>query len=280
MKELLVKLILAYFRNTPPHPGRGILVKLAWRLQPQEFIAEIAPGVKMKVRLDRLEEILALTRTFNTDDEVGVFINHLTDGMVVMDVGANVGMITLLAAQKIGKTGRVYAFEPVPDIFARLKANIELNGFVNIVPVPIALFSARGVAKLSICHDGSSSIFRQVSTKYVEVLRETLDAFVEREGIKRVDAIKLDVEGAELHVIQGAHQTIQRFKPILMVEFSPANLQTAGTSPEELFETIVSYGYTASVIRKGKTISINRPVKPKWRGTGISYDDYLFLPIR
>lgn len=278
MRKLLFNLIATYIYHTPLRPGRGILGKLAWRIYPHEFVAEIGDGVMIKVRLDRSEEILAWTRTFNPDDEVEVFLSRLKEGFVVLDIGANVGLISLLTAKKVGKTGRVYAFEPVPDIFVRLQENIALNGFNNIEPVPLALSSQRGMATISISHDGASSLFRRVSDEFIEVPTERLDDFVEREGIERVDAIKLDVEGAELHVIRGADKTIRRFKPIMMVEINPDTLKAAGTTPQELFETIVSYGYKAHVIRKGKAVPVTQPVKPKRRGIGIFFDDYLFIP--
>jgi len=235
--------------------------------------------VKMKVRLDRSDDILAWTRTFNPDDEVGVFLSQLREGFVVLDIGANVGLISLLAAKKVGRSGKVYAFEPVPEIFARLQENIALSGFDNIEPVPLALSSQKGTAMIYIAH-AASSLFRRVSNEFVEVPTERLDDFVEREGIERVDAIKLDVEGAELHVIHGADKTILRFKPIMMVEINPDTLKAAGTTPQELFDAIVSYGYKAHVIRKGKAVPVTQPVKTKRRGIGIFYDDYLFLPIR
>jgi FkbM family methyltransferase len=279
VRKLLFNLIAAYIYHTPPHPGRGILGKLAWRIYPHEFVAEISDGVKMKVRLDSDDDIGAWAGEFDPEEETAVFLPLLREGMTVLDIGANVGFFSLLIAQRVGKTGRVYAFEPVPSIFARLKENIALNGFENIVPVQIAISSSSGRANMAVYH-GSSSLFRRVSGEVVEVPIERLDDFVEGEGIERVDAIKLDVEGAELHVIRGADKTIRRFKPIMMVEINPDTLKAAGTTPQELFDAIVSYGYKAHVIRKGKAVPVTQPVKPKRRGIGIFFDDYLFLPIR
>jgi FkbM family methyltransferase len=181
--------------------------------------------------------------------------------MTVMDVGANWGLYSLLISRAVGPSGKVYAFEPVPEIFARLKEHIALNNATNVIPVPIALSDEKGTAKMSV-KGGGSSLFRRVSDEFVEVQVERLDDFVEREKIERVDAIKIDVEGAELKVIRGADKT----------------LQAAGTTPEELFETIVSYGYNAFVIRHGKAIPTDKLVKP-WRYPHDNrYDNYLFIP--
>jgi FkbM family methyltransferase len=197
--------------------------------------------------------------------------------MTVMDVGANWGLYSLLISRAVGPSGKVYAFEPVPEIFARLKEHIALNNATNVIPVPIALSDEKGTAKMSV-KEGESSLFRRVSDEFVEVQVERLDDFVEREKIERVDAIKIDVEGAELKVIRGADKTIRRDKPILMVEIQAATLQAAGTTPEELFETIVSYGYNAFAICHGEAIPTDKVVEPWHYPGGMRIDNYLFIP--
>jgi FkbM family methyltransferase len=218
-----------------------------------------------------------MTTTHEVHNDRHVFVSHLREGMTVMDVGAHVGFYSLLISRAVGPSGKVYAFEPVPEIFACLKEHIALNNATNVIPIPIALSDEKGSAKMSV-KGGGSSLFRRVSDEFVEVQVERLDDFVEREKIERVDAIKLDVEGAELKVIRGADKTIRRDKPILMVEIQAATLQAAGTTPEELFENIISYGYNAFVIRHGKAIPTDKLVEP-WRYPyGFHFDNCLFIP--
>jgi len=149
--------------------------------------------------------------------------------MIVFDVGAHYGVYALFFAQKVEPTGKVYAFEPVPETFVRLKENIALNNANNIVSVPFALLDRKGTAKISIA-DQLSSMFRLLTNQFVKVPMTTLDAFVAEQGIKRVDALKLDVEGAELYVIRSAHATTQQHKPIMMVEINFPALRAANTS--------------------------------------------------
>jgi len=281
MRKWLFNLIAAYIYHTPPHPGRGLLGKLAWRIYPHEFIAEIALGIKMKVRLDNPDDIMVWTwRRGFSDRSEELFVSLLQKGMIVFDIGANVGLYTLLAALKVGPNGKIYAFEPVPSIFKRLKENLELNNIYNVVPIPIAVSDKKGIARISVAGMGSSLVYYPVhASGFVEVPTEPLDTFVEQEDIKRVDAIKLDVEGAELHVIRGADQTIRKFKPIMMVEINPMTLKAAGTTPEELFQTVIGYGYQAYIIRNGKAVPVTQPIKARWRGFKVCFDDYLFLPI-
>ena len=277
MRQLFAKLAAAYIKATPPHPGRGLLGKIAWRIYPKPIVVKSRDGFFVKVRLCDLDDISFMSTTHEVHNDRYVFVSHLREGMTVMDIGANWGLYSLLISRAVGPSGKVYAFEPVPEIFARLKEHIALNNATNVVPVPIALSDEKGAAKMSV-KGGSSSLFRHVSDEFVEVRVERLDDFVEREGIERVDAIKIDVEGAELKVISGADKTIRHNKPILMVEIHAVTLPAAGTTPEELFETIVSYGYDAFVIRHGKAIPTNKVVEPWRHPSGSRYDNYLFIP--
>ena len=277
MRRFLAQLIAAYIKATPPHPGRGILGKIAWRIYPQPFIVKSRDGFFVKMRLCDAEDFDVVNGNDEPHNDRHVFVSHLREGMTVMDVGANWGLYSLLISRAVGPSGKVYAFEPVPEIFARLKEHIALNNATNVIPVPIALLDEKGTAKMSV-EGGRSSLFRHVSDEFVDVQVERLDDFVEQERIERVDAIKIDVEGAELKVIRGADKTIRRNKPTLMVEINLVTLQATGITPEELFETIVSYGYNAFVIRYGKAIPTDKVVEP-WRYPGGDrMDNYLFIP--
>ena len=286
MRKLLFNLIAAYVRHTPFRPGRSIFGRLAYRIYPHDFIAEMDSGIKIKVRLDWASDITYWTNTYENHKELKVFSSHFREGVTVMDIGANTGVYALHFSRKVGTNGKVYAFEPVPEYFERLKEHIALNNATNIVPVPFALSDQKGTTKMSVA-GGESSLFLYRTDQFVEVPVTTLDDFVAENGVDRVDAIKLDVEGAELKVIQGAEKTIQQFKPIMMVEINATTLKAAGTSPEELFQTIVSYGYKAFVIRDGKAIPTTEIVRPMgyqiWSMAGgklafHEFDNYLFLP--
>jgi len=278
MRRFLAQLAAAYIKATPLRPGHGILGKIAWWIYPQTIVVKQEDGFLVKVKLCDAGEISFLRpQDWEPHNDRHVFVSHLREGMTVMDVGANLGLYSLLISRAVGPSGKVYAFEPVPEIFARLKEHIALNNATNVIPVPIALSDEKGTVKMSVAGCGSS-FFRHLSGEFVEVQVERLDDFVEREGIEKVDAIKIDVEGAELRVIRGADKTIRRDKPILMVEIQAATLQAAGTTPEELFKTIVGYGYNAFVIRHGKAIPTDKIVEP-WRYPyGFRFDNYLFIP--
>ena len=133
-------------------------------------------------------------------------------GDIVFDIGAYVGDTALWFSKAVGPQGKVYAFEPEPHNFAKLKANLERNNVTNVVPLQLALSENEGETKFS-GSGGASAIAETASGTIVKVT--TLDRFVETNKLPRVDFIKMDVEGHELRILAGARETIKTFKPSL-----------------------------------------------------------------
>ncbi len=274
----LFDLIAWYVKHTPPHPGRGVLARLAWRLDPHEIIHEMAPSVKIKVRLDRDEDIAYWTNRYEQQDDVRVFVSLLRPGMVVVDVGANIGMYTMLSARTVAPGGKVFAFEPVPHVYERLRANLALSGIGNATPHPIALSDNTGTASFYLGrNDSMGSLCRAQTAETIEVPTETLDGFLERNGLTRVDAVKIDAEGAEMHIIRGMRRLLGRpNRPILFVEHNDTALRAAGSSAEELFSTIVGYGYDPHLVKDGRLELVQAMAKP-FRTSEEAYANYVFL---
>ncbi len=272
--------VVEYMRHTRPHPGRGLLGTLAWKIYPEEIPVEIAPSVRLWIRLDRGDEIEHLTGTYEKDDEAQIFLSYLKPGMTVIDIGANIGLYSLLAGKTVGSTGRVIAFEPVPEIFERLGRHISLNGLTNILPQRIAISDTNGTGTFFLGRTGSSgSLFRQETSRSIRVNTETLDSFLRRKEIRKVDAVKVDAEGAEMRIVRGMQRLLlSSEKPLLMFEILPPALQPAGSSAEEIFDDIVSYGYAAFLMTRGEIRPVTRPVPPTHHGSRLYADNYLFKP--
>ena len=143
---------------------------------------------------------------------------------VVVDIGANIGVHTVWLSRKVGPSGVVLAVEPERTNFTILNLNKRINNLSNVIPIMLALGADSGEAQLLIPRP---SVMGQVTTipsstlskpSVVTVDCETLDDVISAFGISQVSAIKIDVEGAELGVIQGAEQTIMRFRPRLVIE--------------------------------------------------------------
>jgi FkbM family methyltransferase len=175
----------------------------------------------------------------------------LRQGDVYVDIGANIGIFTVIAARKVGRTGRVYDFEPIAATYDRLQQNIALNRCKNVSTYPLALSDAPGRAEMTIStdgFDGRNSMAKPTGGEHFAletVSLSTLDAFVaENDLAGRITMVKIDVEGWENHVLAGAGRTFSApDAPLLQVEFTEEALQTANSSSAQLYQALKKFGY-------------------------------------
>ncbi len=150
-------------------------------------------------------------------------------GMVVYDIGANVGFLTIIAARLVGRQGRVIAFEPVPANLEQLRHNAAVNGFTQVTARCEALSSTDGKAIFQVSADPTwgklagigATISRKVGEISVAVSR--LDTLLHEGDLPFPDLIKIDVEGAEADVLDGAGDTFRKSRPILLIELHGTN---------------------------------------------------------
>ena len=143
----------------------------------------------------------------------------LEEGDIVIDAGANLGIFSIFAAKKIGLNGKVFAFEPVKEIRNLLIESIKFNNIQNIKVEPYAL----GKTDKNLIFfldpkrpEANSGFFNRGGRKET-VEQITLDKFVEKNNIERVDFIKVDIEGMERNFLKGAKNTIKKFKPKIAI---------------------------------------------------------------
>lgn len=173
---------------------------------------------------------------------------------ICLDVGANIGYFTMLMAS-IATRGAVHAFEPLPLNAALVTASAALNGFRNIVLTTAAVGSTPGTVEFVEAVDSAYSSIHDTGRKGVgrrfEVPVVTLDAHVEAHALGAIDVLKVDVEGAEGMVIDGAAALLadpaRRPETILIELFQP-NLDGFGTSVAAIVGTLTGHGYSASVL--------------------------------
>jgi FkbM family methyltransferase len=174
---------------------------------------------------------------------------HLPSGGTFVDVGAHVGIYTIRAAKTVGPQGRVIAVEPNPSTLNDLRHNIAAYGFKNVTVQPVACGDKRTKLKLfagPATNSGMTSLSEknaQTSSTSWEVDVVPLDDLIVAEGLIRLDALKIDTEGAETLVLRGARNTIKRFGPIVQVETVEQQLRNMGSSIYELEEILASLGY-------------------------------------
>jgi len=154
----------------------------------------------------------------NREGDVHDFIlNNLESGDIFVDIGANIGYYTILAARLIGIDGKVFAIEPVPQTLKVLRFNIKLNGLRNVMVFDKAGWRARAKLKLKIpmSEFGSASYFRRGSLE-VNVDAIPLDEVLNCTNRLEIKLIKIDVEGAEYEVLKGLTETLKCTKSIVL----------------------------------------------------------------
>lgn len=159
---------------------------------------------------------------------------HLRPGMVVVDVGANVGLHTVFFARRVAPGGRVFALEPEPSNYEYLVRNVQRNGVSCVETAMLAAGSREGALTLHLTAGAAGGhSAAPVGSASIEVRVVRLDSFLEPR-VSRVDLVKIDVEGFETQVLAGMADILERDRPILLIEFSPALVRRCGDSPEAL----------------------------------------------
>lgn len=186
----------------------------------------------------------------NFEQEERAFVlQFFKPGMVVLDVGAHHGLYTLLASRKVGTGGQVIAFEPSPRELRRLRWNLVLNRCRNVHLEPLAVSRTEGIAELHVClgqETGCNSLRPPAVSEPVRKVRvttTTLDSYLRKNGITKVDFMKLDVEGAELEVLQGAIELLTALKPVILCELADLRTEPWGYRSVEIYDFLEARGY-------------------------------------
>ncbi len=206
-------------------------------------------------------------------DATAVVDRHVGRGMTVLDVGAHTGYYSLLFAKRVERTGRVIAFEPEAVGLDYLRRNIALNEHENVTIVPLALSDWSGAAaiegKTYLCvpsvfddardHSTDRSNAAGLALRQARRLDTTaatdaqtrtaaFDELVPELGIRRLDFVKIDVEGAEWHVLKGMRASLERWSPGLLLEIHPPQLKRSGHSESEVLRLLDELGYARQLV--------------------------------
>lgn len=234
------------FRKAPA-VTLGRLVR--WRVQCALKIPAIVKLDPWKVRLflpphwrgQGTTGIFALRDRYET--ELTYLETIVSQGMVVVDAGANYGIYTVVAARLVGPSGKVLSFEPGAQAFSVLRRNIELNQFHNVRAYRAALSDRNGRARLYHHEQGQTSFSlgapKHARTGFEEVATRTLEDVLEEEGLNRIGLIKLDVEGAEELVLRGMERILAHSHPAIILEmnaFATEGLDLRRTGSWELLK--------------------------------------------
>lgn len=178
----------------------------------------------------------------NHEQKVANVLNAIPSGGIFIDVGAHIGKYSLKLAMKGVK---VIAIEPDPITFRALTMGTKLNRFENVKSLNIALSDHNGVATFYRRRSSDASSIKKpdYAIAVMKCIVKKLDTLVQEMGLRRIDYIKIDVEGAEIEVIRGSLKTLAKFKPSLIVECENGNI-------DQLSTLLTRLGYELEVLER------------------------------
>jgi FkbM family methyltransferase len=186
--------------------------------------------------------------------ETKMLVGLLRLGMTFIDIGANTGYFTLLAAKNVGLGGRVIAFEPCPENVEILRRNVSINKLRNVMVVKAAITNAHQPVTLHLCeiNDGDHRIYDGKDDEFynaglprrtITVQGFTLDEYLRLHGLT-ADVIKMDIQGAEYIALQGMKNALCQNRDVaLMVEYWPHGLKRCGTQPKQFIKEMRRLGF-------------------------------------
>jgi len=221
----------------PPPPLEGIL----------EITLDVLPDDPIRMDLNPRDSVLThtlLKHRIWEPRETAWFLHFLRKGDTVLDIGANVGYYTLIAAKRAGEAGRVYAFEPDPESFEILERNLRINGLSNVTAEQKAVSSQKGTLTLYLASRNKADhrIYRHEDSKSaVQVEAVPLDDYF-RGHDRRVDVVKIDTQGAEALILKGMEGLLRRNPDaVIFIEFWPHGLKGLGNTGQELLDLLKSH---------------------------------------
>jgi FkbM family methyltransferase len=174
---------------------------------------------------------------------------YLQPGMTFVDVGAFHGIYSTIAAKRLGDGSRVIAFEPSPRDRRRLQLHLRYNGIKSVVVEPYAVAAEGGEATLTVVVDGYTNMnsLRPPAVDHpvqlVVVQKIALDEYLHRNQIDKVDLMKVDAEGGELQILNGAKALLSRFRPLIICEVLDKVTRQWGYPGREIVERLRTYDY-------------------------------------
>lgn len=229
----------------------------AFNLNKNPFRVQIMQtGFRLRLNLrDRMQSVMYIKRCHEPETEV-VFKEMARTSRVFLDVGANIGYFSFLVKQ-ISPQAQVYSFEPLPQNIDSYKKNRELNHFTDMSLQETCVADKSGETEFLIPPGEESGWGRMAHRDLFsgEKIRRTvitLDQFCRDQKIDKVDLIKIDVEGYEFKVLQGAVDVIESHRPRVCIELNEPCLLDTGTSSQEIFAFFKKRNYQLHALDKKK----------------------------
>lgn len=236
IKEFLISILNQLIKRI------GRIQKFSHHYNPEDHSAMMD---NIKLFLDKDDSLNLHIRPYEPM-EIDWIIKHVKSGDFVLDIGANIGYHTLILSKIVGKTGRVYSFEPEPNNFKLLKKNLTINNCDNVILVNSAVGNEDGKLKLFLSNPkfkGANGMHRTYPSKYssgetTDVDVVSLDNYLDSTVKKKLSFIKIDAEGSELPIIQGMQTILPNSKLFMLLEFVPSCIREKGDDPYEIISIL------------------------------------------
>ncbi|HTK81583.1 MAG TPA: FkbM family methyltransferase, partial [Bacteroidota bacterium] len=211
---------------------------------PDHPITKTFNGVKFQFDFAFDPALKLMYRSVYEVDIVRIFKKYLHPGDTFVDVGANIGYLSAIAAGLVGQTGQVHSFEPVPRYFERLRSFASMNPDRRIVANQLALGEAESTATINVTSlpniGWNTLVPGMMNTESVgqsiEVPVQRLDKYIEQHRLGKIALVKIDTEGFEFPVLKGLSSYLTTNKPVFMVEVAPSAYPLLGVSLAQLKE--------------------------------------------
>ncbi len=254
MKKKLQKLFVVATKFMSRGLGLSRFKPISWlynviflQLREVKKIAEISiPQVgDFKMYLDDKDSLHLSLFGIYEEFEVSLLPREIYEGNVVIDVGANIGYYTIIFSRLVGDKGVVYAFEPDPVNFEILKKNISLNNCTNVIAEQKALSNKSGKTSLYISGEnrGDHRIYDPGDGREaIDIETVSLDDYLKDLTPRGIDFLKIDVQGAEVVVLEGANKILQKSKSVkILSEFWPSAIEKFGKNPSVFFSILSNF---------------------------------------
>ncbi len=236
----------------PPFEGKNFLIDrlAAFCCALGKPVRECAPWPGTRFTVDLRDRIQRQMWCCSYEPHITHCLSSiLRPGNIFLDVGAHIGYHSFFGANFVGDRGRVYSFEPDPQLHQRLAQNLSCFPHAQAVHCAVwdqdTLLNYERSPVSSESGWGTLTAVRDLSQgQHLMLQAVSLDTWAQRIGLQHVRAIKIDAEGSECASLRGASKILDNFRPVLIVEVNESLLRQAGTSPAELGKLLTDRSYS------------------------------------
>ncbi|MGB7441311.1 MAG: FkbM family methyltransferase [Coleofasciculaceae cyanobacterium] len=233
--------------NCQYHKLQSVLKFFGWQLYKRlthHFLdIQLVPSVKLRCHPDSYSAAAVLYCGLYDYDEMNFLLRYLRAEDSFLDIGANVGVYTLLAASKI-QSGSIYSFEVLPKNYTRLQENLKINKFDQVKTYEIAVSDQPGTVSLNLAEGDSMPFITHTSANNtITVTTDTLDNLLQNQPLDNLTLAKMDIEGAELLAFKGAVSLLKQQRPHVWILEINDQVSNFGHHKQDVVDFLHNYGY-------------------------------------